>query len=89
MKLPFFGRFKKKKANDDLKKEIVNLISVIKEIEKLMRLVESRINELAFDNEMFKHQIGLEESLRNQESDIRLLKLKIEKTINDLNLENE
>lgn len=73
--------FKKKKKSQ----QIAKLIEEVEELKKYIKLLDTRICEMAFDNQMFKHQISIEESLRNQESDIQLLKTKIEKTIEELN----
>lgn len=43
--------------------------------------LNTQISNLAESNESFRHQLVIEEALRNQETDIRLLKTKIEKTI--------
>jgi GTP-binding protein EngB required for normal cell division len=72
--------FFKKKS----KSQITRLIEEVEELKKYIKLLDSRIGEMAFDHQMFKHQISIEESLRNQESDIQLLKTKIEKTIEEL-----
>lgn len=81
--------FKKRKKENNLINEFKKITEMLKELENLIKNIDTRIGEMAFDNQMFKHQISIEEALRNQESDIRLLKVKIEKTISDLNLENE
>lgn len=74
--------FKKKKEKVQ---QFAKLIEEIEELKKYIKLLDTRIGEMAFDHQMFKHQISIEESLRNQESDIQLLKTKIEKTIEELN----
>jgi predicted nucleic acid-binding Zn-ribbon protein len=43
--------------------------------------LNNQISNIAESNESFRHQLYIEEALRNQETDIRLLKTKIEKTI--------
>lgn len=48
----------------------------------------SSINQITESNESFRHQLQIEEALRNQETDIRLLKTKIEKTIDILQNQN-
>jgi regulator of replication initiation timing len=90
--------FKKKKQEKDRDQDIIKLTMSLNSIEYTLNTLVSQIDFLKTQintliasndnvlstNESFKHQIQIEESLRNQENDIRLLKSKIEKTIQEL-----
>lgn len=60
------------------------LVCQVNFLTKQITDLNEQFAQMTFSNESFKHQLHIEEALRNQEIDIRLLKSKIEKTIDML-----
>jgi hypothetical protein len=68
------------------KMDVLNKISTVENnINTKISLLDSKIDNLYFDNEIIKHQLLLEEEIRKYTDEIDNLSLIIQKTISELN----